>query len=176
MTRPEDLTGDNRRLFDAWVGLGMSEERATESLRESGWLPMTEEEQLAQRFQRIFPGMSDAATKTAARGRDGDGPSPSRAGGSARPVAEGGSRPVVESDEGFLARMLREAEQVTAELREISEQQKRRLGREITEDIARKWADEERQLAQRGGSCSVIELIAAASTSPILASGGRARN
>jgi hypothetical protein len=74
--RPEDLRGDNKKLFDAWRSIGLSEEAALSSMRDAGWLPMSEDEKLARRFQNIF-GLSEAAAKTAAGDR-----------GVSRPVSE----------------------------------------------------------------------------------------
>jgi hypothetical protein len=78
--KPEDLNREQRKAYDTWRSIGLTEAAAMNALVEDGLVELSEEETLAKRFQAIFPGTSDAAAKSAARGRDG--------GPSARPVSE----------------------------------------------------------------------------------------
>jgi hypothetical protein len=71
MTRPQNLMGDNRQLYEAWTSLGMSSEAAMESLRESGWLPPESDRDRLARSLRETWGLSEAAAEVAAHGRDG---------------------------------------------------------------------------------------------------------
>jgi hypothetical protein len=68
LTRPQGLSEDGARLFDALVELGMSEMQATESLRRDGWIPTSDHDHLLGLFRSL--GMSESAAEVAARGRD----------------------------------------------------------------------------------------------------------
>jgi hypothetical protein len=75
VTKPEDLHGEAWTSFQMWRRFGLSESAAMAELRTDGLLPpLSEEEADAKRFQTIFPGMSDAAARDAARGRNPEPP------------------------------------------------------------------------------------------------------
>jgi hypothetical protein len=88
------------------TSLGMSSESAMESLRESGWVPMSDHEKVVRMYRQTF-GMSEQAAEHAARGRDG--------GPSSRPVSESlaGLRP----DPANIGTVLRKVEELATERR-----------------------------------------------------------
>ena len=97
--RADDLRGAARDSYDTWRSIGLSEQAAMNALIEDGVITLSEDEKLARRFQRLF-GLSVEAAKTAACGRD------SRS--ALSPKAGRASRPVVESNLEWHARMQRE--------------------------------------------------------------------
>ena len=105
MTRPE-LTGDNKRLYEAWRAIGMRDEAALNSLKQSGWLPMSEEAKLARRFQDIF-GLSESEARRAVHGHGGS---------SERPVSETAGRPSAGPQPGDALRLVRRIEELAAGL------------------------------------------------------------
>ena len=69
--RPEDLRGEARDAFRMWRDtLGLSEAAAMNALVEDGVITLSEDEQLARRFSKLF-GLSEAEARRAVAGRDG---------------------------------------------------------------------------------------------------------
>jgi hypothetical protein len=140
MRKPSDLNPTQRKSYDLWRDLGLTKAAAMNALVEDGVVRLSEEEKLARRFSSIF-GLSEEAAEFAARGRDG--------GPSSRPVSEGA--PAVEDNITWHRRMMRELAEMDRELAEVAEAQKKRLVREIAEDIARIQAQERRRLQLKSG-------------------------
>jgi len=68
--KPHELDPEQRRAFDTWRAVGLSESAAMTALIEDGVITLSEHEHLARRFQDIF-GLSEEAAQIAAAGRDG---------------------------------------------------------------------------------------------------------
>jgi hypothetical protein len=121
MAKPEDLTGDNKILFKAWTSLGMSEEAAMRSLRDSGWLPMSDHERSVEFYKSL--GLSEQAAEIAARGRDG---SPTSGTGQ----SSAASTPVEESGLEWHLRMRRELADLDRKIQETKALQEEHWRRE----------------------------------------------
>jgi len=137
--RAQDLTGEARRLFEEWRGLGYTEYQALDRVRRSGLVrepelyetlrgvfglsqeaavvgalgrhpePTDDHDQLARSFRETW-GLSEAAADAAARGRDGG----SRSAASGVSVAElAGLRPDPANTRPVVAAI----EELTTELR-----------------------------------------------------------
>jgi hypothetical protein len=135
--RPEDLRGDARDSYEMWRRLGLGEDAAMDALIEDGLVSLTEDEQLARTFQRLF-GLSEEAAKTATGGRDSRSAPARNAGGA--------SRPVVESNLEWHARMQRELAELNRGIAEVDATQRELIPKLIMEDIARTQAQEGRLL------------------------------
>jgi hypothetical protein len=107
------------------------------ALIEDGVITLSEDEKLARRFQRLF-GLSVEAAKTAACGRD------SRSAPS--PKAGRASRPVVESNLEWHARMQRELAELDRGIAEVDAMQRELYPKLIMENVARTQAEERRRL------------------------------
>jgi hypothetical protein len=69
--RPEDLRGEARDAFRMWRDtFGLSEAAAMNALVEDGVITLSEDEQLARRFSKLF-GLSEAEARRAVAGRGG---------------------------------------------------------------------------------------------------------
>jgi hypothetical protein len=69
--RVEDLRGEARDAFRMWRDtFGLSEPAAMNALVEDGVITLSEDEQLARRFSKLF-GLSEAEARRAVAGRDG---------------------------------------------------------------------------------------------------------
>jgi hypothetical protein len=68
--KPDELNPGQRRVFDTWRAVGLSESAAMNALIEDGVITLSEDEHLARRFQDMF-GLSEKAAQIAAAGRDG---------------------------------------------------------------------------------------------------------
>jgi hypothetical protein len=122
-----------------WRSLGLSEQAAMNALIEDGVITLSEDEHLAQRFQRLF-GLSEAAARTAAGGRD------SRSAPSPITKSRGASRPAVESNLEWHARMQRDLAELDRGIAEVDAMQRELYPKLIMEDIARTQAEERRRL------------------------------
>ena len=112
---------------------------AMNALIEDGVITLSEDEHLAQRFQRLF-GLSEEAARTAAGGRD------SRSGPSPTTKARGASRPVDESNLEWHARMQRDLAEPDRGIAEVDAIQRELYPKLIMEDIAWTQAEERRRL------------------------------
>jgi hypothetical protein len=81
MRKPSDLNPTQRKSYDLWRDLGLTESAAMNALVEDGVITLSEDEQLARTLRHTF-GLSEQAAEIAARG--GGGPS-------SRPVSEASS-------------------------------------------------------------------------------------
>jgi hypothetical protein len=134
--KPEDLRGEARDAYRMWRDtFGLSEAAAMNALIEDGVITLSEDEKLARRFQRLF-GLSEEAAKTAAVGRD------SRTASSPTTT----TRPLVESNLEWHARMQREFAELDRGIAEVDAMQRELYPKLITEDIARTHAEEMRRL------------------------------
>jgi hypothetical protein len=79
MIKPSDLNPTQRKSYDLWRDLGLTESAAMNALVEDGVIRLSEEEKLARSFRDTW-GLSEAQAEIAARGRD--------SGPSSRPVSE----------------------------------------------------------------------------------------
>jgi hypothetical protein len=104
--KPGDLNGEQRKAFETWRSLGLSESAAMDCLITDGVVAVSEEEQLARSLSSTF-GLSEAAAEAAARGRDGGPPS-------SRPVSE--SQPARQAEDR--RRLMAVIEAWAADLRE----------------------------------------------------------
>jgi hypothetical protein len=66
---PQDLQGDARRMFDAWISIGLTEQAALESLARDGFIHESDDDRLVRNFQEL--GLSLTEARIAAAGRDG---------------------------------------------------------------------------------------------------------
>jgi len=82
MRKPSDLNPTQRKSYDLWRDLGLTEAAAMNALVEDGVIRLSEEEKLARSFRETW-GLSEAQAEIAVRGRDG--------GSSPRPVSEASS-------------------------------------------------------------------------------------
>jgi hypothetical protein len=135
--RPDDLRGSARDSYEMWRRLGLSEHAAMDALIEDGLMSLTDDEQLARSFQRLF-GLSEEAAKTAAGGRD------SRT--APEPKVGWASRPAVESNLEWHARMQRELAELDRGIAEVDSMQRELYPGLIMEDVARTQAEERRRL------------------------------
>ena len=110
IVRPEDLRGEARDAFRMWRDtFGLSEAAAMNALVEDGVITLSEDEQLARRFSKLF-GLSEAEARRAVAGRDGG----SRSATSGVSVAElAGLRP----DPANTRLVVAAIEELTTELR-----------------------------------------------------------
>jgi hypothetical protein len=143
----EDLNAGQRRTFEMWRSVGLSEERALDAMVEDGAVRLSDRDRAARSLRKIF-GLTEGQAEVGARGRD--------VGSSSRPVS--GGAPVVEDNITWHRRMMRELAEMDRELAEVAEAQRARLVREIAGDIARIQAAERRRLQaeerRSSGRCS----------------------
>jgi hypothetical protein len=107
MIKSQDLNPKQRRAFDMWRRLGLSEQSALRAMEQDGQITLSEDERQARMFSEVF-GLSPSGARRAVEGRDG----PSRRPASG-PVAEAGrssSRP----EPGDALRVVRKIEELAA--------------------------------------------------------------
>jgi hypothetical protein len=89
--KPSDLTAEQRRAFDVWRRLGLSESSALLAMEQDGVIPVSEQDRQARMFTNAF-GLTASEARRAVEGRDGGGaPSSSvsvGSSGSGRSVSE----------------------------------------------------------------------------------------
>jgi hypothetical protein len=101
------LNSEQRRAFETWRAVGLSESAAMNALIEDGVITLSEDEHLAQRFQDTF-GLSEEAAQIAAAGRQGAPHSP---------VSEVAGRPAAGPKPGDNDRLIRIIEAWAQDLR-----------------------------------------------------------
>jgi hypothetical protein len=107
MIKSQDLNPKQRRAFDMWRRLGLSEQSALRAMEQDGQVTLSEEERQARMFSEVF-GLSPSGARHAVKGLDG----PSRRPASG-PVSEAGrssSRP----EAGDALRVVRKIEELAA--------------------------------------------------------------
>jgi hypothetical protein len=77
--KPEDLGPKERRAFDMWRTIGLTEAAAMQALRDDGLLPVSEHDRAMRVYRDL--GLSESAAEIAVAGRDG----------TRRPTSERGS-------------------------------------------------------------------------------------
>jgi hypothetical protein len=111
MIKPNELNPEQRRAFETWRAVGLSESAAMNALIEDGVITLSEDEHLARRFQDMF-GLSEEAAQIAAAGRDG---APHRAASS--PVSEVAGRSASPLKPGDNHRLISLIEQWASDIR-----------------------------------------------------------
>ena len=91
IVKREDLSPEDRRVFDTWRDLGLSEQATVGVMREDGLIAMSDHDHLVVNFKSL--GLSESAAEIAAQGRDG----PSRRHIGASPSAASIAERAVES-------------------------------------------------------------------------------
>ena len=105
--RVEDLRGEARDAFRMWRDtFGLSEAAAMNALVEDGVITLSEDEQLARRFSKLF-GLSEAEARRAVAGRDGP---------TARTVSETAVRSSASPQPGDALRLVGRIEELAAGL------------------------------------------------------------
>jgi hypothetical protein len=108
--RREDLNAEQRKAFDMWRRLGLSEQSALRAMEQDGQIQVSEEDGQARMFSEVF-GLSASAARRAVEGRDG----PSRRPASG-PVSEVAVRLSAGPQPGDALQLVGKIEELAAEL------------------------------------------------------------